>query len=1692
MLKARFFIFFTISFFAFNQSFYAQLPNSTVLWLNADSVPTSPVSLWQDLSVSQFQLTQTDPNRYPTKIENVINGKSVINFDGTNDFLIGGNILNLGLDNWSMYTVSIFNNSPFRYSFSKFSENNSNIGGYGYGVGSNPSRTRGLFVDNLIRVIEGNVLFFANTWHTSEIRINRNTSNFQLIYNNIPSNSISLNISPELDLNSSTPFLIGGFFNSTSTAVTGFFNGRLAEIIFLKNPTLSQRDSVYRYLGLKYASDLSHTIPDTLNILASCPIAVTLDAKWQRVFLNGMLQTSNTFTPSNPGWNYYSATGPFGFPLRDSIFINLVNPAPPSDFTLCPQQPIFWNIQPLDSSYQITWSTGAVGNAIEITTAGTYTLNITRGSCERNFSFEVVDLDNLISLEPSFAVCSGSQITANIPNPLPPFLTFEWSNGQTTPTINLSNSESLSATLSNSRGCTATVNTAITIVGIAPNTGFSFSGTCLGATFVANDTTSFFGAESIAQRFWILNGDTLVENSTTLSFPLNSSNPFTLILSLVNSGGCSSFFMQNITVNPLPVVNFSLAPTCLGKTLNPNNTSSNPQNLSFLWEVFDMAGNLLATSNQQSPSFNLDSNISEITVQLTATNMLTQCLNSLTQNFTFTPVLFCAVGNFAELWLNADSIPVVGNIQTWTDLSPNQYPISQAATSARPIAVSQVINGRNAVQFNGTSHFLSGGNILNLGLDNWSMFSVVRFNNNNFRYAFSKLRESTEGTGGYAYGVGINANRTRALFIDNQIRTIEGNTAFPANTFHTAEIRINRSLPSIQMMYNNLLSAEQSLILAPSLNLQNDVNFILGGIHAANGTTIIPQTFLNGQIAEIIFLKNPTPAQRDSVYTYLGLKYASDLSYTIPDTLNILASCPVPVSLDEKWQRVFLNGTLQTSNTFTPSNPGWNYYAATGPFGFPLRDSVFVNITPLQTPNLRSFCAEEPVMWNPGLSELYSYTWSNGSSQAQLQITEAGAYNVTVSTGACSVTSPTLNFYDLASSSLGQSSQDLCSGNTLSLQPDFCPSLTYLWSTGSTQPEITLTESGTYWVQVTNANGCVAQDTVQVNIIGIAPNVDFSVNGNCAQNLVEFQSLSSAQGSTPIVEEAWTIQGAQTVVSGGGSAVNFTFPQAGNYPVWLRATTQEGCADSLQITVQIDPLPVPAITHNLLCHNREVSLNSGQSSISSGFIAQRTWLVEGNTFSGQQINYTFAQPGNIPAKLTLISDAGCLDTLIQVLPVQGTPGVSILAPEVCVGSPSVFSAVVDTELSGTVNQFLWNFGNGNQASFSTAIQQFNNPGTFNVSLQITANNGCNNSTFLPYTVHPFPVASFTAGSFCAGSAGNLQSTATLSAGTINQWQWRIDNALFSAEPNASISIPEPGTYSIRHRVISAAGCSNETQMPITVNPVPQPSFTFSPNIGLPPLTVQFTNNTPGTGNQFVWNFGDGNTSTATNPSHVYLAQGNFTINLSATTPAGCLGSTERSLNVTRPDIDLVLQNLSFEVQGSFLYPVLQVINLSNTNITQFTIEAGLLNGSKIVETWFGNLPIGALLNLTANTGLFYQPERQQQLCVTIGNANGLNFDLSPENNSLCIALNSAEFRVLNPYPNPTNGKLTVSWISPDNRSLSMSLTDILGNTILPLGTLPNTEGLNTLTLNLETLPKGVYLLQVNYRDKREVVKVVRQ
>ncbi|MFH1894234.1 MAG: S8 family serine peptidase [Candidatus Zixiibacteriota bacterium] len=150
-----------------------------------------------------------------------------------------------------------------------------------------------------------------------------------------------------------------------------------------------------------------------------------------------------------------------------------------------------------------------------------------------------------------------------------------------------------------------------------------------------------------------------------------------------------------------------------------------------------------------------------------------------------------------------------------------------------------------------------------------------------------------------------------------------------------------------------------------------------------------------------------------------------------------------------------------------------------------------------------------------------------------------------------------------------------------------------------------------------------------------------------------------------------------------------------------------------------------------------------------------------------------------------------------------------------------------------------------------------------------------------------PVANFS-GSPTSGTVPLTVNFTDLSTGSVTSWSWTFGDGGTSTAQNPSHQYTSANTYTVSLTVTGPGGSDGETKTNyITVNPcvTPTAGFVGSPTSGDYPLLVNFTDQSSGA-TSWAWTFGDGGTSTASNPSHTYTSAGTFTVTQTVTNPCG--------------------------------------------------------------------------------------------------------------------------------------------------------------------------------------------------------------
>ncbi len=298
----------------------------------------------------------------------------------------------------------------------------------------------------------------------------------------------------------------------------------------------------------------------------------------------------------------------------------------------------------------------------------------------------------------------------------------------------------------------------------------------------------------------------------------------------------------------------------------------------------------------------------------------------------------------------------------------------------------------------------------------------------------------------------------------------------------------------------------------------------------------------------------------------------------------------------------------------------------------------------------------------------------------------------------------------------------------------------------------------------------------------------------------------------------------------------------------------------------------------------------------------------------------------------------------------------------CYNNPTTLvasSSLPDTSIS----MWQWDLdGNGTyEMSGKTIISSFTMNDTNAVMLKITPNVGAADSITKNVIIDPLPNVNFMANNLCELKAATYISLSTISSGSINQYLWDFDNDNvtddnFSGD-TAMYTCGPAQTYMTKLICVSDKGCSAFTQKVTTVYPNPTAAFT-APSSACVNANAAFINTSTISNLDFyLWNFGDGNASSQTNPSHIYSAAGTYTVDLIVASQAGCRDTASFTVMINPLPTAAIIgnnnicagisTNLSASGGASYLWNTSAVsasITVSPASTTSYSVTVTDVNG----------------------------------------------------------------------------------------------------------------------------------------------------
>lgn len=265
---------------------------------------------------------------------------------------------------------------------------------------------------------------------------------------------------------------------------------------------------------------------------------------------------------------------------------------------------------------------------------------------------------------------------------------------------------------------------------------------------------------------------------------------------------------------------------------------------------------------------------------------------------------------------------------------------------------------------------------------------------------------------------------------------------------------------------------------------------------------------------------------------------------------------------------------------------------------------------------------------------------------------------------------------------------------------------------------------------------------------------------------------------------------------------------------------------------------------------------------------------------------------------------------------------SVLAPDISLTSQNLCANhdinFTSENVSGGITDYNWDFGDTNTSMLENPTHQYTSAGEYEVLLNVTASNGCNNIARQNITIYNEPVPDFNlpaAAPVCTNQEYFFTNNSAFDAGSNPTWQWEVNGNPVSTDQDLSYSISTSIQQDVK-LIASIPGCSNEIMKSIlSVEEGPLADFTF--NNGCVETSILFINTTAGPVTGYSWDFGDTNVSSQTNGQNTYTGFGVYDVTLTASNAAGCNNSTTKPVTIySKPQPDFSIDLPPFSCSGS--------------------------------------------------------------------------------------------------------------------------------------------------------------------------------
>lgn len=411
------------------------------------------------------------------------------------------------------------------------------------------------------------------------------------------------------------------------------------------------------------------------------------------------------------------------------------------------------------------------------------------------------------------------------------------------------------------------------------------------------------------------------------------------------------------------------------------------------------------------------------------------------------------------------------------------------------------------------------------------------------------------------------------------------------------------------------------------------------------------------------------------------------------------------------------------------------------------------------------------------------------------------------------------------------------------------------------------------------SGACTVNDTLQIQIIDDQNMVpDFYYNDVCDGSTVFFNNGTSITPPATVTDFVWKFGDGNEVAQYNSSHL---YGQAGDYDVWMVATSNDNCIDSVMYTVHVYDYPEADFTFADICLGSAATFTNQSTASTNDNFGDVIWNFGdgGSATSWDAIHY-YSIPDTFSVSLTVYTEQlSCATTMYDTLIVYPPINTDFATADVCFGDTVSFT---NESVGDAVWE--WDFDDGSPfASNFDTVHYYTAAGIYDVRLVGISPNGCNDTTTQQVTVYDAPIAGISTSDICANELAQFVNTTTLPTyGALGSWYWLFSDGTNSSAYSPLHLFPSAGQYTATLIAYNEMlGCSDTTTATINLYPVPESEFTVE-NVcfGVPVAPENLSLNTA---SSWTWNFGDGSATVAqASPFHNYAQPGTYNVMMVAT------------------------------------------------------------------------------------------------------------------------------------------------------------------------------------------------------------------